>query len=145
MSKYFLPLELMQTRLTVVCGQLRHVNSSGRKYKHASNISNWQVYVLHTLYCSRSQHFILKISKTPIYYTVIFILTCITVTTHQYQSYDNMKYQQYYKDDDIMFRHNMIHGHNMSQWVKTTDLCFKTDFKSVISSDGSYYVYHWTS
>ena len=48
-------------------------------------------------------------------------------------------------------RHNMIHGHNMSQWVKTTDLCFKTDSKSVIFSDGSYYVrgsyyaYHWIS
>ena len=37
----------------------------------------------------------------------------------------------------------MIHGHNMSQWVKTTDLCFKTDSKSVIFSDGSYYVDHW--
>ena len=34
-------------------------------------------------------------------------------------------------------RHNMIHGHNMIQWVKTTDLCFKTDYKSVIFSDGS--------
>ena len=35
----------------------------------------------------------------------------------------------------------------MSQWVKTTDLSFKTDSKSVIISDGSYYVrgyvYHW--
>ena len=46
-------------------------------------------------------------------------------------------------------RHNMIHRHNMSQWVKTTDLCFKTDSKSVIFNDssylvrGSYYVYHW--
>ena len=36
-------------------------------------------------------------------------------------------------------RHDMIHGHNMSQWVKTTDLCSKTDYKSVIFSDGSYY------
>ena len=48
-------------------------------------------------------------------------------------------------------RHNMIHRHNMSRWVKTTDLCFKTDYESVIFSDGSYYVrgsyyvYHWTS
>ena len=34
--------------------------------------------------------------------------------------------------------------HNMSQCVKTTtDLCFKTDSKSVIFSDGSYYVYDW--
>ena len=39
--------------------------------------------------------------------------------------------------------------HYMSQWVKTTDLCFKTDSKSVIFSGGShyvrgsYYVYHW--
>ena len=41
-------------------------------------------------------------------------------------------------------RHNIIHGHNMSQWVETTDLCFKTDSKSVIFSDGSYYVHHWT-
>ena len=46
--------------------------------------------------------------------------------------------------------HNMIHGHNMSQLVKTTDLCFKMDSKSVIFSDGSYYVrgsyyvYHWS-
>ena len=37
----------------------------------------------------------------------------------------------------------------MSQWVKTTDLCFKRDSKSVVFSDGSYYVrgsynvYHW--
>ena len=48
-------------------------------------------------------------------------------------------------------RHDMIQGHNMSQWVKTTDLCFKTDYESVIFSDGSYhvrgsyYVYHWMS
>ena len=42
-------------------------------------------------------------------------------------------------------RHYMIHGHNMSQWVKTTDLCFKTDSKSVIFSDGSYYDYLWKS
>ena len=35
--------------------------------------------------------------------------------------------------------------HNMSQWVKTTDLCFKTDSKSVIFSDASYYVDHWNS
>ena len=46
-------------------------------------------------------------------------------------------------------RHNMIHGHDMSQWVKATDLCFKMDSKSAIFSDGSYYVrgsyyvYHW--
>ena len=33
--------------------------------------------------------------------------------------------------------------HNISQWVKTTDLRFKTDSKSVIFSDGSYHVYHW--
>ena len=37
----------------------------------------------------------------------------------------------------------------MSQWVKTTGVCFKTDSKSVIFSNGSYYVrgsyyvYHW--
>ena len=42
-------------------------------------------------------------------------------------------------------RHIMSHRHNMSQWVKTTDLCFKTDSKSVIFSDGSYYVDHWFS
>ena len=48
-------------------------------------------------------------------------------------------------------RHDMIQRHNMSQWVKTTDLCFKTDYESVIFSDGSYhvrgsyYVYHWMS
>ena len=45
--------------------------------------------------------------------------------------------------------HNTSARHNMSQWVKTTDLCFKTDSKSVIFSygsyyvRGSYYVYHW--
>ena len=54
-------------------------------------------------------------------------------------------------NNNISGRHDMSHGHNMSQWVKTTDFCFKTDSKSVIISDGSYYVrgsyyvYHWNS
>ena len=37
----------------------------------------------------------------------------------------------------------MGHGHNVGQWVKTTDLRFKTDSESVIFTDGPCYVYHW--
>ena len=43
----------------------------------------------------------------------------------------------------------MVHGHNVGQWVKTTDLRFKTDSESVIFTDGPCYVhgpcyvYHW--
>ena len=35
----------------------------------------------------------------------------------------------------------MVHGHNMVQWVKTTDLHFKTDSESVIFTDGPCYVH----
>ena len=48
-------------------------------------------------------------------------------------------------------RINSSGRHNMIQRVKTTDLYLKTDSKSVIFSDGSYYVrgscyvYHWNS
>lgn len=50
-----------------------------------------------------------------------------------------------------MNKRNTSGRHNMSQWVKITDLRFKTHSKSVIFSDGSYhvrgsyYVYHWNT
>ena len=38
-------------------------------------------------------------------------------------------------------RNKIIHGHYMSQWYKTTDLCSNTDSNTVIFTDSSYYVH----